>query len=486
LPLEKVTTANLDALRAYSLATRALGEGKGAESISLFERASELDHDFAHAYLGLSNVYYTTGQKAKAKAYALKAGERVDRLSARERLTTEGYISLFATPAAMKEKWSLLAKLYPDALSGQNNLAFALWWYDNDLDEAARYFGEVARSRHPRRGYAWLLLGDIQTAEGRWEQARASYRTARQVGSPQLYLNPVHLDIALGDDAAATRTLAAEPTNGFPFFEVEKSLRGASLHVQHGRLARALDATRAAQRAASKAGLDNSLHRARLAEIAVSYALGSSEAPKLLRALVDDEIARLAKSTGPYDQGSYVHLTLAAMLALRHDDAALAERALDALEPKVEGSGYFSLEQPYQVARCESGLASDAAAAVACLEQARSPHAYYQTNVALLRAYSAAGKTEQARATAGALIEQRARGIIEYLGEFAAQVPNLIDADEALVARAAIDADAGRADAAQADLTRFLDAWRDGDSDAPLRRRALALQERLRSQQEQR
>ena len=161
--------------------------------------------------------------------------------------------------------------------------------------------------------------------------------------------------------------------------------------------------------------------------------------------------------------------------AITLGDAPLAARALAALQPKAEGSGYFSLEQPFRSAACEARIAEDAAGAVACLEALLSDRAYYQTHVALLRAYVAAGQDEKALATARWLIDHRGLATAEWLGEFSGRAMNLIAADEALVEAATFERKADRAAAADELLTRFRTAWSNREGDPPLWQRSLAL-----------
>ena len=50
VPLAQATTSSLEALRAYSLGLSTFGRGDQTGSIPLFQRAIELDPDFAMAY----------------------------------------------------------------------------------------------------------------------------------------------------------------------------------------------------------------------------------------------------------------------------------------------------------------------------------------------------------------------------------------------------------------------------------------------------
>ena len=475
-PLEDVTTRNLDALKAYSLGLRAMADGKGGEAVSLFNQAVSLDPTFAQAYLYLGNIFYTTGQRAKAYTFVSQAAQHLDRLSAREKLSAEGYAAFFSSPAEMREKWSVYATLYPDAMSGQQNLAVVLWWFDNAFRESAEQFRTVAESRHPRRGYAWMSLGDVELGLGDFESAKKSYAMAREVGAPQLYLDPMNLPIAERNYKAADEALAREDTHQFPAFEVEKAMRSASLEVSRGHFTAARAATAHAVEIAGKAGLEGARRRAELADAAIALALDARDARATLVRFIDDEIKRAAGAAAAFDYSSYANLALAAGLALRNGEAAAATRALATLKPLVEKLDYFNFEQAYRTADCESRIAADARAAVTCLEGLLSERSYYQTRVALLRAYRAAGNEEHALMTARWLAEHRDRAVSEWVDQFAAQVPNLLASDDALVAAAELSVKTGKpADSARL-LKEFSDAWPDPEGEAPLLRRARALE----------
>jgi hypothetical protein len=286
----------------------------------------------------------------------------------------------------------------------------------------------------------------------------------------------LNLPIAERDYKAADEALAREDTHKFPAFEVEKEMRTASLELSRGRLDAARAATVRAADLAAKSGLEASRQRARLADVAIALALDEKDARAQLTHFIDDEIKRAAGAAAAFDYSSYANLALAAQLALRHGEQAAATRALATLKPLVENSDYFNLEQLYRTAACEVRITGDAQAAVGCLEALLSDRSYYQTRVALLYAYRAAGDNEKALATARWLAEHRDRAVSEWVDQFVAQVPNLLASDDALVSAAELSAKTGHeADAARL-LQQFATAWPNPEGEPPLLRRARALE----------
>ena len=88
-PAQQVTTTSLDALKAYSLATPLSDQGQDLQAIPLYERAIQLDPNFATAYSGLAEIYSNEGEEQKSIEYMRKAYALRDRVSDRERFALD-------------------------------------------------------------------------------------------------------------------------------------------------------------------------------------------------------------------------------------------------------------------------------------------------------------------------------------------------------------------------------------------------------------
>ena len=75
-PLAQVTTADLDALRAYSLANATYSQSRDKEALALFEQALAIDPKFAMAQVGIARIRARNGEVATAKRLALMAARR--------------------------------------------------------------------------------------------------------------------------------------------------------------------------------------------------------------------------------------------------------------------------------------------------------------------------------------------------------------------------------------------------------------------------
>jgi len=83
-PLEQATTSSLEALKAYTLGEEQHGpKGNDAASVPLYQRAVELDPNFALAYARLATVYSNLGETEKSEQNRKKAFELRNRASER-------------------------------------------------------------------------------------------------------------------------------------------------------------------------------------------------------------------------------------------------------------------------------------------------------------------------------------------------------------------------------------------------------------------
>jgi eukaryotic-like serine/threonine-protein kinase len=144
VPLEQATTPSLEALKAYSLGTKAYDEKSVAVSLLYIQRAIELDPNFAMGYDALGTDYSTHYEPARASEYFTKA------FHLREN-TTE------------REKLAISADYYRN-VSG-------------DLDKAAQTYQEEIES-YPREPRAYGRLGIVFAFQGQYEKATEVTRQA--------------------------------------------------------------------------------------------------------------------------------------------------------------------------------------------------------------------------------------------------------------------------------------------------------------------
>jgi serine/threonine protein kinase/tetratricopeptide (TPR) repeat protein len=125
VPIEQATTSSLEALKAFAMADEERARGRARESLVLYQRATELDQNFAMAYARIAVHHVNQDQLEAAKEWIHKAYDLRDRVSERERLyIAEKYYS-YVTGEIDKtiETLQTWARLYPNDFVPHNNLA---------------------------------------------------------------------------------------------------------------------------------------------------------------------------------------------------------------------------------------------------------------------------------------------------------------------------------------------------------------------------
>lgn len=123
--LKDVTTASVDAYREYAKGIELHQRGRPQDAIPLFQRAVEIDPNFALAYVKMAVANGNIGRSNDRDVFAKKALDLTDRLTPRERYYIEGYYysSRLEDTAKGIEAYSKAIELYPDHSASRVNLA---------------------------------------------------------------------------------------------------------------------------------------------------------------------------------------------------------------------------------------------------------------------------------------------------------------------------------------------------------------------------
>jgi putative peptide modification system cyclase len=172
-PLDKVSSKNLDALRAYSVAQRAYSAERFEETITLYKQALSIDPGFAFARVHLARSLYTLGKIDEAiQQLDIVAGER-DRLTPREALYVDAWrLTLGGPPRLALEKLHLLATLYPDFFTGDSLYAYFSFELANRFD--ADVVAAAERAAVPLNPYPIaneFLLGTLYLSNEHYDRA---------------------------------------------------------------------------------------------------------------------------------------------------------------------------------------------------------------------------------------------------------------------------------------------------------------------------
>ena len=205
--IEQATTSSLEALKAYAMGDEERTKGRARESLVFYQRAVELDPNFAIAYARIGVHYFNQRQLETSKQYTQKAYDLRDRVSERERLyITEKYYN-YVTGEIDKaiETLQTWSKLYPDDFVPHNNLSIAyriLGRYEEALKESL----EAVRLR-PNNTAARTNVISNYSVLGRFDETQQALNELRKINPDQYAVHATTFVMAFmrGDQAAMDR-----------------------------------------------------------------------------------------------------------------------------------------------------------------------------------------------------------------------------------------------------------------------------------------
>jgi serine/threonine protein kinase/tetratricopeptide (TPR) repeat protein len=178
VPLSQATTSSLEALKAFTLGTRAGMQKSTTQSIAYYQRAVELDPEFAAAYRGLANSYASLAELGRASEYQGKAFE-------------------FRSHSSEREKLAIAADYYR--------------FVTGELDKSAQTYQEWIEN-YPRDDAAYSALGIAYASLAQYEKAakahRENLRLAPDVGAPYMNLGNCLLALQRFEEARQTAKAA--------------------------------------------------------------------------------------------------------------------------------------------------------------------------------------------------------------------------------------------------------------------------------------
>jgi serine/threonine protein kinase/tetratricopeptide (TPR) repeat protein len=165
VPLAQATTPSLEALKAYSLGRKAFDEKGTAASQPYYQRAIELDPNFALGYTAVGTNYTNLGELGRASAYITKAFQLREHASEREKL--------------------LIAAHYYEHVTGE-------------LDNATQAYQEIIES-YPKDLAGHVSLGVTYAQQGLYDKAAEVTRQALRLAqnSVGVYENLANYNLAL-------------------------------------------------------------------------------------------------------------------------------------------------------------------------------------------------------------------------------------------------------------------------------------------------
>ncbi len=208
-PVTEATTSSLEALKAYAAGNEMRNSGGEAESIALFEHATELDPNFAMAYARLSAIYLNLGEEDRAVEAAKKAFDLRERVSERERFYIDDH---FYTTNGNVEKdeedLELAIHTYPNDSTAYANLALIDSVFYGRFDKALSLANEFTRLE-PTAPFGYVHAAGPYLALNRLEEARSTLQRAVDARADNLFIREELYDLAFltGDAGGMQREM---------------------------------------------------------------------------------------------------------------------------------------------------------------------------------------------------------------------------------------------------------------------------------------
>ena len=136
-PVEQAATSSLEALKSYSVGQKIRWQKGDSAALPFYQKAVELDPNFASAYLTLALTDFNLGELTRSAEYARKAYDLREKVDQQERFTIEAFYYEFAT---------------------------------GELDKAAEVY-RVWQQTYPTEHVTYTNLGVISSTLGNWNEA---------------------------------------------------------------------------------------------------------------------------------------------------------------------------------------------------------------------------------------------------------------------------------------------------------------------------
>jgi serine/threonine protein kinase/tetratricopeptide (TPR) repeat protein len=201
-PVEQATTASLDALKAYALGAEQSRRGDYPMAASLFQRAVQIDPDFALAHQALARDELNSNYSERVVTAATRAFELRARVTAREQASIVVFYHRSVTGDLDQAiaAASLWKRTYPSEWRPYHALA-DLYWSIGAYEKALEAAREAVRL-NPDVAAAYSNLAGALYALERFDEAREVYRQAMARGfdAPEYHVFLWRIAFLTGDE----------------------------------------------------------------------------------------------------------------------------------------------------------------------------------------------------------------------------------------------------------------------------------------------
>lgn len=209
LPLERATSASVDAIQSFAEGRRLSREKGALEAVPALKKAIEFDPKFALARSNLAVSYYNLNQNALAADSIRQAFELADRQTVRDRLHVTTLYYDLGTGDVQKaiQSYKQWVELYPRDDIAKGNLA-SEYFLIGDYEQAAN-FGMQALQLDPGSVAWYENLATADIALLRLKEARYILNLAlsRGLEDPAIHTEVYALAFLQGDTSAMQREM---------------------------------------------------------------------------------------------------------------------------------------------------------------------------------------------------------------------------------------------------------------------------------------
>ena len=368
-PLAEATTPSLEALKAYSAGWQVVSSTGSAAAVPFFNRAIEIDPNFASAYAALGRMYGDIGESVLSAQNTNKAYQLRDRASDQEKFFISLTYELQVTGNLEKAQQicDLWVRAYPRASLPHGLLAGGIYPSIGKREESVEE-AKIALGIDPDFSIGYSLLADSYLALERTAEAEKTLQRAseRKLDIPDFYVQR-YVIAFLKDDKTGMEREAALPREkpGVDDWmsNAEAFVSAYSGHLEEARKMsrRAADLARKAERrdtealyeadaamrealfgnalaARQRAGDAVELSKSRDVEYGAAFALALSGDSSRSQGLTEDLSRRFPEDT--IVRFTYVP-TIRALVALNHSQPS---KAIELLQTAISYEGGTPIE----------------------------------------------------------------------------------------------------------------------------------------------
>jgi len=254
-PLEQATTPSLEALKSFSSGRKVMSTVGHVAAIPLFERAVELDSNFAIAYAYMGVAYSSIGEPTIAADYTRKSYELSNRTSEPEKyfITSRFHKGVTGNIEKAEQASKLWIQAYPrseiphDSLSG--TVYPVVGQYEKGVEE-----GKEGIRLSPEFPVSYAFLMSNYIALNRLDEAKAIHEQAleRKLTNPFFHFSLYQIAFLQNDQAGMAQEVAW--SSGMPGVEDALLADEADTAAYSGHLKQAREFSRQAIDSAERSG----------------------------------------------------------------------------------------------------------------------------------------------------------------------------------------------------------------------------------------